>query len=48
MSDILGFEVNPKETAFLTEKVEHFKVYNFLYTLGISDIIRDDCGEYMH
>ena len=47
MSNILGFELYPMETAFLTEQVEHFKVYNFLYTSGLNQIIRNDCNAYI-
>ena len=39
MSNILGFALNPMETAFITETVEHFKVYNFLYTLGLKILL---------
>jgi hypothetical protein len=47
MSDILGFDLNPMETAFITETVEHFKVYNFLYTMGLKNIIRNNCKSYI-
>ena len=46
MGHKLGFGLKPKETAFLTENVEHFKVYNFLYTLGLKNIIGNNCIEY--
>ena len=46
MSNILGFALNPMETAFITETVEHFKVYNFLYTLGLKNIIMNNCKSY--
>ena len=35
MSVVLGREVNPIETTFLTETVQHFRVYVSLYSLGI-------------
>ncbi len=47
MSNDLGFDLNPSETALLTETIEHFKVYNFLYTLGLKKIIADDCKAYI-
>jgi beta-phosphoglucomutase-like phosphatase (HAD superfamily) len=47
MSKALGFPLDPTETAFLTENVEHFKAYNFLYTLGLKEIIADDCRAYV-
>jgi hypothetical protein len=47
MSNALGFELDPSETALLTETVEHFKVYNFLYTLGLKKIIADNCTAYI-
>jgi hypothetical protein len=47
MSGILGFNLNPMETAFITETVEHFKVYNFLYTMGLKNIIRNNCKSYI-
>jgi hypothetical protein len=47
MSNALGFELNPSETALLTETIEHFKVYNFLYTLELKKIIADDCKAYI-
>lgn len=43
ISRALGFNLDPSETAFLTENVEHFKAYDFLYTLGLKEIIADDC-----
>lgn len=46
MSSALGFDLDPSETALLTETVEHFKVYNFLYTLGLKKIIADNCRAY--
>jgi len=47
MSTALGFPVDPSETAFLTENPEHFKVYNFLYTLELKKIMTDDCRDYV-
>ena len=47
MSNALGFTLDPSETAFLTENVEHFKAYNFLYTLGLKKIIAGDCRAYV-
>jgi FMN phosphatase YigB (HAD superfamily) len=47
MSASLGQDVNPSETAFLTETVEHFKVYNLLYGIGVRDIISDNCKQYV-
>jgi hypothetical protein len=47
MSKALAFNLDPSETAFLTENVEHFKAYNFLYTLGLKKIIADDCTAYV-
>ena len=47
MSKALGFNLHPSETAFLTENVEHFKAYNFLYTLGLKEIMADDCRAYV-
>jgi hypothetical protein len=48
MSDALGFRLDPTETAFLTETIGHFKVYNFLYTLGLKNIINNDCNSYIN
>ena len=39
MSVVLGREVNPLETTFLTETVQHFRVYVSLYSLGIQEIL---------
>jgi Haloacid dehalogenase-like hydrolase len=47
MSSALGFDLDPSETALLTETVEHFKVYNFLYTLGLKKIIANNCRAYI-
>ncbi len=47
MSSLLGFDLDPSETALLTETVEHFKVYNFLYTSGLKNIIADNCRAYI-
>jgi len=47
MSRILGIDLVPSETAFLTETTDHFKAYNFLYTMGLRSIIANDCGEYV-
>jgi Haloacid dehalogenase-like hydrolase len=47
MGSALGFDLDPSETALLTETVEHFKVYNFLYTLGLKKIIADNCTAYI-
>ena len=48
MSNALGFNLDPTETALLTETIDHFKVYNFLYTLGLKDIINNDCNSYIN
>lgn len=47
MSASLGQVVNPSETAFLTETVEHFKVYNFLYSIGVRETISNNCEQYV-
>lgn len=47
MSSTLGFDLKPSETALLTETIAHFKVYNFLYTMGLKSIIANNCGEYV-
>lgn len=47
MSSILGHELMPSETALLTETIDHFKAYNFLYTMGLRSIIADDCEKYV-
>ena len=47
MSNALGFDLNPSETALLTETIEHFKVYNFIYTLGLNKIMAHDCDAYI-
>ena len=47
MSNSIGFDLNPSETALLTENPEHFKAYNFLFTWGLKDIISDNCKSYI-
>jgi hypothetical protein len=48
LSDTLGFRIDPTETALLTETIEHFKVCNFLYTMGLKNIIINDCKSYVN
>jgi hypothetical protein len=48
MSAVLVYDINPSDTAFLTETVEHFKVYNSLYSLGgVRDMISNNCEQYV-
>jgi Haloacid dehalogenase-like hydrolase len=47
MRSALGFDLIPSQTAFLTETVDHFKVYNFLYTMGLKRIIANNCQQFV-